>query len=191
MAGDDAFVWQHAVSLTGLVPGTSYFWRVRTSDRFRNVTETALQTFATPTENGVPFPDLAPVNSNATVGTFDLQVALPWYPVAAPSGTAVEYEVQLASDPEFTHLVNGLMAGPGVPGLSIGDSGWVGGTPTTFGGRPALSYPATLTNIPQDVCAEIVPNVYYWRVRARDQEGHVSEWSPTGTFGVFAGDPLC
>lgn len=87
--------------------------------------------------------------------------------------------------------VNGSMVGPGVPGSSIGDSGWVIGTTTPSGDRPALSYPATITNIPQDYCGDIVPNVYYWRVRARDQRGTVSDWSATGTFGAFAGDPWC
>ena len=65
------------------------------------------------------------------------------------------------------------------------------GAATTSAGRPALSYPAMLTNIPQDICWEFLPNVYYWRVRARDQQGNVSDWSQTGTFGAFAGDPWC
>ena len=99
--------------------------------------------------------------------------------------------MQLASDAGFTYLVNAVFGGPGVPGLTVGDSGWVSGAPATVGGRPALSQPATLTNIPQDTCLEIVPNVYYWRVRARDQAGNVSDWSAPGSFGVFAGDPWC
>jgi predicted CXXCH cytochrome family protein len=191
VVGNDAFAYDHAVTLTGLVPGTAYVWRVRTSDVFRNVTHPALATFTTTSADGVPFPDLAPVSAGAHVGTYTMDVALVWFPVTAPSGGAIEYEVQLASDPDFTYLVNGSMAGPGVPGLSVGDSGWIGGTPATFEGTPALSHPATLTDIPQDWCGDIVPNVYYWRVRARDGQGRVSEWSPTGTFGAFAGDPLC
>jgi hypothetical protein len=131
------------------------------------------------------------VYAGAQVGTYTTTAALVWYPVTAPSGTAVEYEVQLASDPSFTFLVNGSIAGPGVPGSSLGDSGWIGGTPTTKDGRAALSTPATVTNIPQDECFEIVPNVYYWRVRARDQQGSLSDWSATGSFGAFAGDPWC
>jgi hypothetical protein len=158
---------------------------------FRNVTHPALATFTTTSADGVPFPDLAPVSAGAHVGTYTMDVALVWFPVTAPSGGAVEYEVQLASDPDFTYLVNGSMAGPGVPGIPVGDSGWIDGAPTTFEGTPALSHPATLTDIPQDWCGDIVPNVYYWRVRARDGQGRVSEWSPTGTFGAFAGDPLC
>jgi predicted CXXCH cytochrome family protein len=191
VAGDDAFATAHAVTLTGLTPGTTYVWRVRTSDVFRNVTVTALQTFTTPGATAVPWPDLAPVWVNAEVGTFTATTALVWYPVTAPSGTAVEYEVQLASDPSFTFLVDGSIDGPGVPGSSVGGSGWIGGTPTTVGGKPALSTPATVTNLPQDWCFEIVPNVYYWRVRARDQQGSVSDWSATGSFGAFAFDPWC
>jgi predicted CXXCH cytochrome family protein len=191
VAGDDAFVTTHALTLSGLTPGTTYVWRVRSSDRFRNVTETALQTFTTTTAAGVPAPDLAPVYAGVRVGTHTTTAALLWYPVTAPSGTPVQYEVQLASDPAFTYLVNGSVSGPAIPGSTVGDSGWVSGTPATYGGRPALSYPATLTNIPQDDCSDYVPNVYYWRVRARDAQGAVSDWSPAGTFGVFAGDPWC
>jgi predicted CXXCH cytochrome family protein len=190
VVGGDAFVREHAVTLTGLAPGATYVWRVRTSDAFRNVTRTALASFTTPDASAVPAPDLAAVSVGATVGTHSATVALVWYPVTAPSGTAVEYEVQLASDPAFAQLVNGYIPG-GVQGIPYGDSGWIDGTPTVRDGRPALSHPATVTNIPQDDCNEIVPNVYYWRVRARDEAGHVSEWSPAGTFGAFAGDPWC
>jgi hypothetical protein len=189
VAGDASLRWQHSVTLTGLAPGTAYVWRVRSSDAFRNVSETALQTFTTPGAEDVPAPDLAPVSVFALVGTFSTTVDLVWYGVTAPSGTPVEYEVQLASDPGFTQLVNGAIPG-GVPG-AIGDSGWVTGTSTTSPGAPALSIPATLTDLPQDWCAPIRQNTYYWRVRARDAQGRVSGWSPIGTFGAFAQDPLC
>ena len=191
VAGDDGVIQLHAVTLTDLTPETTYVWRVRTSDRFRNVTESVLQAFKTLSTGAVPPPDLAPVNASVRVGTYTTTAQLVWYPVTAPSGTAVEYEVQLASDAAFTYLVNAVFSGPGVPGLTVGDSGWVSGAPAAAGGRPALSQPATLTNIPQDTCLEIVPNVYYWRVRARDQAGNVSDWSAPGSFGVFAGDPWC
>lgn len=191
VAGDDVMKREHSVTLTGLTAGTPYVWRVRSSDVFRNVTQSTLQTFTTPSADAVPRPDLAPVAVWAIVGTSTVTLDLVWYGVTAPSGTPVEYEVQLASDPGFTFLVNGSMIGPGAPGATVGDSGWVSGVPTTYGGLPALSHPATLTNIPQDDCGEIIPNVYYWRVRARDQQGRVSEWSATGTLEAFAGDPWC
>jgi hypothetical protein len=37
----------------------------------------------------------------------------------------------------------------------------------------------------------VEPNVYHYRVRARDALGRVSEWSPVGVFAVMAGDPWC
>jgi predicted CXXCH cytochrome family protein len=191
VAGDAAFATTHVVALSGLTPGTAYVWRVRSSDRFRNVLQTALQTFTTPAADAVPAPDLAPVYAGVEAGTFTAEIDLPWYPVTAPSGTAVEYEVQLASDPGFSWLLGGSLAGPGTPGSTVGDSGWVSGTPTTYGGQPALSTPATITGIPQDDCMDVVPDVFYWRVRARDQHGNVSEWSTPGTFGVIAVDPWC
>ena len=43
-----------------------------------------------------------PVSVFALVGTSSTTVDLVWYGVTAPSGTPVEYEVQLASDPGFT-----------------------------------------------------------------------------------------
>jgi len=191
VAGDASFATDHAITLTGLSPSTTYLWRVRTSDRFRNVTTSALRSFTTPGANDVPVPDLAPVWLTVSVGTYTADVALLWYPVTAPSGTAVEYEVQLASDPEFTFLVDGSMAGPGVPGSTVADSGWIAGTPATGGARPALATPARITNIPQDSCTEIVPSVYYWRVRARDAAGNVSGWSASGSFTAFAYDQWC
>jgi hypothetical protein len=191
VAGTNDFSSAHTVTLTGLQPGSTYLWRVRTSDVFRNVTEPPLQAFKTPGPLDVPRPDLTPVNASATVGTYTITVNLTWITVTAPSGTAIQYEVQLAEDPAFTSLLNGSIAGPGVPGLTVGDSGWVSGTSTTSGTKPAASYPATITNIPQDDCTVVNPRYYYWRVRARDQQGHVSDWSDTGNFGVFAGDPWC
>jgi hypothetical protein len=37
----------------------------------------------------------------------------------------------------------------------------------------------------------VEPNVYYFRVRARDALGNVSEWSGTGSFGAMAVDVNC
>ncbi|ACG71275.1 fibronectin, type III [Anaeromyxobacter sp. K] len=191
VVGNDAFVVQHSVQLTGLTPGTTYVWRVRTSDVFRNVTHTALQSFTTPAEGALSSPDLAPVSASFEVGTYDATVPLVWFPVTAAAGVVLQYEVQLASDAAFTYLQNGSLTGPGVPGSTVGSTGWVSGTPTTSGGRPALQVPARLLNIPQDSCGPYAPRPYYWRVRVRDQQGHESGWSAPGNFGAFAWDPWC
>jgi phosphodiesterase/alkaline phosphatase D-like protein len=48
----------HRVDLTGLMPNTTYVWRVRTRDAFRNETHTALGTFRTVDPAGPPAPVL-------------------------------------------------------------------------------------------------------------------------------------
>jgi hypothetical protein len=191
VAGDNVLTTQHSVTLSNLAPGTRYVWRVRSSDAFRNVAHTELFSFATTSADAVTAPILIPASAEVERGTYTTTVPLSWYQVVAPSGSAVQYEVQLASDPAFSYLVNASMAGPGVPGLTIGDSGWISGAPTSYGGRPAVTYPATVTNIPQDDCFEVVAADYYWRVRARDQNAHVSDWSDTGYFGAIAVAPWC
>jgi hypothetical protein len=157
------------------------------------VTLTDTRTFTTPGANEVPPPDLATVWAGAQVPQTTTVATLLWYPVVAPSGTAVEYEVQLASDPAFTTLVNATLL-PADGTLATGNSGWIPGTPTQDHGgppRPAVGFDVTLTNLPQDDCGPLNPNVYYFRVRARDALGTVSDWSSTGTFGAMAGDPWC
>lgn len=193
VAGDRAFAWQHEVTLAGLQPGTTYVWRIRTVDPFRNPTRTALQSFTTRGLDEVPPPDVVNVLAGARVPQTTVVATLPWYPVTAPSGTPVEYEVQLASDPGFTTLVNAILARADET-LATGNSGWIAGAPTTDHSqppRPALGFDVTLTNLPQDDCTELVPNRYWFRVRARDALGNVSEWSVSGEVSAVAGDPLC
>jgi predicted CXXCH cytochrome family protein len=191
--GNTTLVGSHVVTLTGLAPATTYVWRVRSSDAFRNVAESALRSFTTYAADALPAPDLATVSAGATVPDTSTVATLLWYPVTAPSGAAVTYEVQLASDPGFTVLTNSTLAAVDAT-LATGNSGWIAGTAThdtSAPARAALGFDVTLTNLPQDVCAEIQQNVYYFRVRARDANGNVSEWSATGTFGVWAADPYC
>jgi predicted CxxxxCH...CXXCH cytochrome family protein len=193
-AGDAAFVYQHAVTVTGLQPSTTYVWRVRSSDQFRNVTESALRSFTTPGADDVPRPDVATVWAGADVPSTTAVATLLWYPVTAPSGTAVEYEVQLASDPGFTFLLDADLSRADET-LATGNSGWITGTPThdgSYPSRPAVGFGVTLTNLPQDDCmSPLEPNVYYFRVRARDALGNVSEWSGTGNFAAMAVDVNC
>jgi hypothetical protein len=180
VAGDDAETGTHSVTLAGLAPDTTYVWRVRSADRSRNVTRSPLASFTTPGANAVPKPDLAGVTGGAQVPDSTMVATLRWYPVTAPSGTVVEYEVQLASDPGFTAIHT--------------PSGWIPGTPTGSVGsppRPSLGFDVTITGLPQDWCDDTQPDVYYYRVRARDQVGNVSEWSTPRSFGAIAGNPDC
>jgi predicted CxxxxCH...CXXCH cytochrome family protein len=193
IAGDDGLVTSHVVTLTGLEPGAAYVWRVRSSDQFRNVAKSALGAFTTLSLDDVPAPVLAFVWADTETPNTTVVAPLAWYPVTAPSGTSVEYEVQLASDPGFTVLQNAAL-GRADPSLATGNSGWIPGTPTTVRDptpRAALAFDVTLTNVPQqpDTCESPVPNVYYFRVRARDQAGKVSGWSAPGAFSSAALNP--
>jgi hypothetical protein len=184
VAGSAAEVGAHAVTLTGLSPATTYVWRVRSVDSFRNVLRTALATFTTAAADAVPAPDLVAVGAvGVAVPQSTMVLDLQWYPVTAPTGDPVEYRVQLASDPTFTTLLNG--APP--------DSGWIPGAPGTRGGAAILSFEVTLTNLPQDYCSAVPDrNQYYWRVKARDSvTGLESDWSVVDPFTAMAGDPLC
>jgi predicted CxxxxCH...CXXCH cytochrome family protein len=194
VSGSDVVVTQHAVTLTGLEPGTSYAWRVRSSDQFRNVTETPLQTFTTTAAGAVPAVDPATVSVvTAYIPSTTTGATVRWYPVTVPSGTALEYEVQLASDSAFTTLSHDTL-GRADASLATGNSGWITGTPTqdeSVPPRPAVGFDVTLTDLPQDDCWSVWPREYYFRVRARDAVGNVSDWSVTGTFSAIARDPGC
>lgn len=182
VAGESTEVADHAVALTDLAPGTTYLWRVRSVDAFRNVLRTSLATFTTTAAGALPFPDVVPVGSaGATSPVTTAPVDLRWYPVASPTGGALEYRVELASDPAFASLVNG----------SPPDSGWIAGAPGTYLGRAILSFQATLTNLPIDDCSGAPPVVlYYWRVKARDvASGTESDWSAVDVFGALSWDP--
>jgi predicted CxxxxCH...CXXCH cytochrome family protein len=194
IAGDDALVNAHVVTVTGLRPSTTYVWRARSSDQFRNVTESPLQTFTTCGPDDVPRPDLATVSAGTVTPNTTVVATLLWYGVTAPSSTAIEYEVQLASDPTFTFLQDADLGRTDAT-LATGNSGWIPGAPTqdsSWPPRPALGFDVMLTNLPQDDCMSPPdPNVYYFRVRARDQTGKVSEWSTPGSFTAMAWDEWC
>jgi hypothetical protein len=182
VAGSAAEVSDHAVTLTGLTPATTYVWRVRSVDAYRNVLRTAVASFTTTPPGVPPLPDLVPAGwTGVPSPQTTMGLALQWFPVLAPTGNAVEYRVELASDPAFTGLVNG----------SPPDSGWIAGAAGTAGGRETRAFPVTLTNLPIDQCTDTVPsNVYYWRVKARDAVTRVeSEWSATDTIWAVAYDP--
>lgn len=190
--GNGAELGSHSITLTGLEPSTTYSWRVRSTDAARSTVRSATRTFTTTGAEEVPPPDLAPTWIGTTAPNTEVVGRLLWYAVVAPSGTAVQYEVQLASDAGFTTLSNTTLARTD-ESLLTGNSGWITGVATqdnNWPSRPALGFDVLFTNLPQDDCGLVQPvNTYYFRVRARDGAGNVSAWSNTGTFGVGAGDP--
>jgi hypothetical protein len=182
VTGSTAEVWDHSVTLSGLTPGTTYVWRLRSVDAYRNVLKTSLATFRTTAADAVPFPDVVPVGwTGVTQPETSMVVGLTWYPVASPTGNPVEYRVQLASDAGFLTLVNG----------SPSDSAWIPGSLGTLGGREVRVFGASLWNLPQDWCAEEVPYAeYWWRVKARDSvTGVESDWSVVDGFRATSNDP--
>lgn len=183
VAGSAAESWDHAVTLTDLQPGTTYVWRIRSVDAYRNVLRTSVASLRTTPAGGVPFPDVVPVGwTGVAQPDASMGLALTWYPVAASTGNPVEYRVELAEDPGFTFLLNGSPA----------DSGWIPGTPGTRSGREVRSFGVTLTNLPADWCVDPIPyNQYYWRVKARDAvTGVESDWSAVDPFQATSFDPI-
>jgi hypothetical protein len=182
VAGSAAEVQSHAVTLAGLTPATTYVWRVRSVDAFRNVLRTSIASFTTTAPGIPPYPDVVAVGwTGVPAPQTTMTLPLRWYAVAAPTGNRVEYRVQLASDPAFATLVDG----------SPPDSGWIPGTVETYGGRDARSFTVTLTGLPVDQCAGEAPfNQYYWRVKARDAvTGAESDWSAVDAFQATSYDP--
>ncbi|WP_248357101.1 hypothetical protein [Anaeromyxobacter oryzae] len=181
VAGSADLVQNHSVTLSGLTPGTTYVWRVRSADAQRNVLRTPISTFTTTSSDAPPRPDVVPVGWTGVTAAPSMSQALQWYPVTGPSGNTLEYRVQLGSDATFTWLASG--APP--------DSGWIAGAPGTNGGKATLSFVVSLTNLPMDDCVtEPIPsNTYYWRVKARDAVTRVeSDWSVIDVFQATSWD---
>jgi len=156
----------HRVDLTGLTPNTTYAWRIRTSDRFRNVTETPLQTFRTVDPDAPPAPTLVPepfqYNSGGTGNdpwVWWVGQPLQWQPVTSPGGGAVQYRLQLTTDPTFT--------------------------------ANAVDTVLTETSYPLSLSGPLASYVQWmWRVMAIDPAtGRESIWSDVDAFGVGVGDP--
>ena len=157
--------YPHLVTLTGLTGSTTYSWRIRTEDPYRNVTETPIQTFTTANPN-VPVPPTLTTqpeqywtSQQFGCGPTDVVNFSPfaWQAVTVPSGDAIQYELQFGTDPAFATYVT--------------DSGWI--SATTY----------TATNVTIAACYN--GTTYYWRVRARDSvQNLVGGWS-SGSFLVW------
>jgi len=158
--------YPHLVTLTGLTGSTTYVWRIRTEDPYRNVTETSLQTFTTANPN-VPVPPTLTAepeqywtSQQLGCGSPDIVNFTPfqWQAVTVPSGDPIQYELQFGTDSTFATYVT--------------DTGWISAT----------SY--TATNVTVAAC--YAGNTYYWRVRAKDSvQGFMGNWSSTGSFLVW------
>jgi hypothetical protein len=171
--GDATLVTHHTVTLTGLVQGTTYNFKVRSSDGFRNLTESPATplTFTT----AMPLPPNTPATPNplhpsgpadevavdCTAGCAStINTTLRWSAVPSPDGSPITYRVVLSTSPTFAGapLVDRTVSTTSlaVPGLNL----------------PVDGYPTLL--------------YYYWRVMAIDVgAGTSSGWSTTATFDAY------
>jgi predicted CxxxxCH...CXXCH cytochrome family protein len=123
--GPTALGTAHSVSLTGLTPATTYSFRARSVDRFRNVSRSTILTFRTAAPDGPPQPALVDEPSFTSCGS-PAVVTLEWLPVADPDGDPVEYRLVLDDSPLFdTPLV---------------DTGWTTATSHTASFAVTTSY---------------------------------------------------
>ncbi|HEX9031742.1 MAG TPA: fibronectin type III domain-containing protein [Streptosporangiaceae bacterium] len=162
--GTAALAVDHQQVLTGLTPSTRYVFRVRSSDAFRNLVESPLQTFTTLTAGALPAPDptavgVVGVESPQTTMTQQLQ----WSAVKSPLGNPVQYRAVLSTDSGFAS--------------TLFDSGWTSATTASV----------TLVGLPYGCNGS---NTYFWHVQARDTvSGATSAWSRTDSFFASSYDP--
>lgn len=176
--GTGALATSHAFTLTNLTQGTTYKYRVRTSDPFRNFAEapalpatftTTLPlppntpTIPTPLHPNGPADEIAVDCSGSCSSTFD--TTLSWTAVPSPDGNPVTYRVVLSTSPTFagTPLLDTTISGTSrtVTGLLL---------PTSYYDS---TNPATI-------------NRYYWRVMAINKVANTNAgWSSTASFDAY------
>jgi hypothetical protein len=98
------------------MPGTTYVYRVRSSDQYRNVMLSAPSSFTTALANAPLAPSVFHTNGQSVMGDW-LTFTMRWSPVTAPDGDPVEYRMVLAEYPDFSWVVI--------------DTGWVSATSHT------------------------------------------------------------
>jgi len=156
VAGDSAYEYYHEVVLTGLETAVTYDFRVRTTDRLRNVQLSSIRTFRTFDPSAPPAPTLTPAPDLIFCDDFMTSApqTLHWSAVTSVTGNPIQYRVVVDDGPSFDSLT--------------ADSGWIAGTSYT-------------TNVP----LAWDPDAYYyrWRVQARDSVTFAEgQWSAVSAF---------
>jgi predicted CXXCH cytochrome family protein len=124
--GPTALGTAHSVALTGLAPATTYSFRARSVDRFRNVSRSSLLTFQTAAP-GAPFAPVLVDEPGYTSCNSPAVVTLEWLPAADPEGDPVQYRLLIDDSALFDS--------------PLVDTGWT--TPTSY----TASIPVTLTKV--------------------------------------------
>lgn len=125
VSGDPALSTSHTVMLTGLTGPTTYVFRVRSADLYRNVAESPLATFQTADPDAPSAPVLDP---GPWLYSYNAAEAVPlsWSIVTSPRGNPVQYRVVVDTLPTFT--------------APAADSGWIS-TPSYTAYLPTLLWP--------------------------------------------------
>ncbi|BDG05256.1 fibronectin type III domain-containing protein [Anaeromyxobacter oryzae] len=159
--GNGTLTTTHQVTLPGLTQLTTYAFRVRSSDAFRNVAFSSLASFTTPSAYAPPAPALTPqpdfiYEYGATPPPASYTATFQWSAVRAPDGHPVQYRFQLATDASFS-----------APMVDA----WI--SPTTV----QQAFPVN----------EFPGATYYWRVQARDavDTGYAGPWTQADGFQVY------
>jgi hypothetical protein len=109
--GDGNLVKSHSVTLTGLTAGTTYSYRVRTSDAGRNDTYSAVGNFTTSCPSCLSPPVLVPQYFWQSADYFPWPITFQWGAVVNPDRDPVQYRVQVSQAADFSTITT--------------DSGWI------------------------------------------------------------------
>lgn len=101
ISGTRALATTHQVVLTGLTPSTTYSYRVRSADSFRNLLLGPELTFTTGSADAPPAPVLSAVGDVWSDEDRIARLRLTWTASIDPQGDPVDYFVQLDDDPQF------------------------------------------------------------------------------------------
>jgi hypothetical protein len=140
----------------GLVNGQSYFYLVKVVDTAGNIaTDTYISNIASAVCDASPPP--APIYLHTEDPTNDVTPYFNWSIVPY----AAYYEVQVDDESTFTHAP---------PDSPLYQSGWI---TTNYWALPAPGIPQPL---------EPGGKIYYWRIRCKDVQGNLGNWSEPSTF---------
>jgi subtilisin family serine protease len=135
-----------------ITPGTTYYWRVRTEAANGPSEWSTVYSIQMPNPPSIPILETPTENVVVT----DYTPTLEWKDATLPTGSVPfdVYRIQIASDVTFATLITDAE--------------------TDAGAITSSSY-----TVPTDLN---VDTTYYWRVRSRNSNGHLSHWSSVRRF---------
>jgi len=101
--GNDNLVTSHAVRLSGLTAGQTYYYRIRTTDALGNETQ---QTGSFVSRSGLP--SLHAIANQEQEQNYTFTINFGWDPVIDPDGNPVTYDIQVSQVSDFTSIYKQL-----------------------------------------------------------------------------------